>query len=701
MKRKLSTRIAVIETVLVLITITALIAVAATVSTEAVSAGTQGTLRAISKQNSIQIQSMLNEAADAADGLRAYIISNYEGTDVGCGVKTEQSAVYSQNLSPACKAIESLSVETGWHKVGNSQSLVGLGIFFQPYAFDSHIERYAIYIDQAMAAAKTVSAYTEDYTAEAYYQDAVEQNKPVITEPFMWGDIYMVSVAYPIEVDGSVIGAAIADISMDSFRSIKVTDDNYPTMYAGIVSESGTVMFDSKQAGAVGGSFQSLLANADDYAAIAAKFAAGEPFRIETAGNDGQAEIRFFEPIKLSNETWWSQTVVEESDFDSAASDLMIRLVAVAAAAVVLLIAMTYFLLRKELKPIQGMVGSAEKIEHGDLEIDIDLKSENEIGQLARSFKNMAGGLRLIINDISYLLTEMANNNFSARSENQDRYVGEYGVIIQSLRHIKETLNKTLLEIRKASERVSSASDQVSSGAQSLAQGATEQASSVEELSASISEISAQIGEAAKNANTASEITNQVGDVMRISLSGMHQLLAAMSDISTASQNIGKVIKDIDDIAFQTNILALNAAVEAARAGAAGKGFAVVAGEVRNLAQKSSESANNTTALIESVVDAVGKGVALAENANHAFEEVNEKAANVRGLVSEISSAAEAQAESIRQILIGIEQISGVVQMNSATAEESAAASEELSTQAGLLRDLVLKFMLDKESGMS
>jgi len=300
-----------------------------------------------------------------------------------------------------------------------------------------------------------------------------------------------------------------------------------------------------------------------------------------------------------------------------------------------------------------------------------------------------------VIGDIDYTLGEMANGNFAVDSRIPERYLGDYSDVLNAERRIKDQLTLVLTEILEISEQVSAGSEQVSNGAQSLAQGATEQASSVEKLSSTIGEVALQITESAAEAEKARALTVESGAIMEGSVEAMNQVSSAMEEISETSRNISKVIKAIDDIAFQTNILALNAAVEAARAGSSGKGFAVVADEVRNLSQKSAEAAKNTTALIESSIVAVEKGGKLVGKASEDFTQVAEKSGTVNTIVGRLAEQFQKQAVAANQISLGIEQVASVVQMNSATSEESAAASEEMSSKAIVLKGLVSQFRLN------
>lgn len=336
----------------------------------------------------------------------------------------------------------------------------------------------------------------------------------------------------------------------------------------------------------------------------------------------------------------------EYGNFTNKTVSTMLTMILVAMA---LAIALGFFIAMIISKPIRSLVTAAEQIAEGDLNIEIEQKTKDEVGMLAGSFK------------------KMSNN-----------------------------LNEVMYNISSAAEQVASGSRQVSESSMALSQGATEQASSIEQLTASLEEISTQTAQNAENANQANILAATAKTNASQGNDQMQHMLSAMEEINESSGNISKIIKVIDEIAFQTNILALNAAVEAARAGQHGKGFAVVAEEVRNLAARSASAAKETTDMIEGSIKKVEGGTKIANETALALNSIVEDVSQVANLVGDIAVASNEQSAGIAQINQGIMQVSQVVQTNSATSEESAAASEELSSQAEMLKELVSRFQLRK-----
>lgn len=345
------------------------------------------------------------------------------------------------------------------------------------------------------------------------------------------------------------------------------------------------------------------------------------------------------------------------------------------------------------LAPIQQIQGEMHELSMGNLSHQSTLTPDtSEIGMLTAAMLETKEALKTYVGDIREKLARIAEGDLSTGVTME--YVGDFSEIRTAINSITSSLSAALSQINESAGQVAIGADQVSTGSQSYSQGSTQQASSVQQLATTINDISLQIQNNAANAETSSQQAQDVRKGLTVSREKMQQMVDAMHEIDNSASQIGRIIKTIEDIAFQTNILALNAAVEAARAGAAGRGFAVVADEVRNLASKSAQASKDTSSLIEQSLQAVEKGRLLADDAANALTETAEYAYKVIDAVGEISNASAVQAESVSQITLGIDQISSVIQTNTATAEESAAASEELAGQAQLLKNLISTFRL-------
>lgn len=417
---------------------------------------------------------------------------------------------------------------------------------------------------------------------------------------------------------------------------------------------------------------------------------------------DGISKYLAYGPVEGTN--GWSVGVnAYTSDFMAATY----RNIAIIAALVVVMIIITIFLALRISgnigKPISVCVQRIQQLQAGDLTSPVpEFHHKDEIGMLSQATGEIVRVLRGLVEDIGYVLGEMSSGNLNVRTQRRDLYVGDMAQLLVILRDLSTQLSDTMSQIYTAAEQVSAGSEQVSSGAQALAQGATEQASAVQELSATINDINTSAAENAETAKLAQDKSHMAGGQVVASNEKMSELKRAMADILKGHQEIGQIIEAIENIAFQTNILALNAAVEAARAGSAGKGFAVVADEVRSLASKSDQAAKQTKEMIERSMDNVSRGSQLTDEVSKALDKTMELAQEAVAMMNKVAENIVTETNAIQQITEGTDQISSVVQTNSATAEESAAASEELSGQSQLLKEQVARFTLrqDADPGM-
>ena len=392
-----------------------------------------------------------------------------------------------------------------------------------------------------------------------------------------------------------------------------------------------------------------------------------------------------------------AQTMVKEGEYAKTSAIIVIMLIM--ALSIMAAALLGIYISNSIRKPVKEIEDAAVKLANGKLDgVHVTYMSRDELGQMSDSIRDLISYQKTIIEDISDILGDMSEGNFKVQSNVKEYYRGRYDCILVAMRKLRNRLSNTLGQISQSARQVADGSEQISSETQLLAIGAEEQACSIEKLAAAVNEISEHVRETKENANEARGQTDQAGEQVFESNQQMQEMIRAMNIISEKSSEIYKIVKTIEDIAFQTNILALNASVEAARAGEPGAGFAVVAREIRALADKTAIASKNTAALIEESVSAVKNGEKVARATADSLLQVVKSTKQVVLVVDRIASATENENVSISNITAEVSQISDVVQNNVSTSEELAAASEEFSTQAQILGNMIGQFKLYEEN---
>ncbi len=491
----------------------------------------------------------------------------------------------------------------------------------------------------------------------------------------------------PVKNGNEIVGTCVVGLDLAEttwLDEVKTETETEVTLFAGNTRYSTTVM-NSDGSRAVG-----TTMSAD----IEQKVIQGEQTYKGQAQILGQNHYVCYEPMYDINGklvgAYFSGSSSVEADAEFATVIILSIVIGIVGAAVAMGVFIS--LINKTLiRPIKRVSGLADNMSRGNLGVPdfTDTFAKDEIGDFAIQLQDTKHQLNSYISDIADILNAMAVGDFSHTPS--VRYQGDFVAIECAFEQIKSVLGEMLENMGMSSDEVLAGSRQMADSSQSLADGTTKQAAAIQQLVATVSEISDRVQKNAQNASHAKELSGAVEEKIIYQNQKITSMVNAMTEIEDKSKEIEKIIKTIDDIAFQTNILALNAAVEAARAGEAGKGFAVVADEVRNLASKSAEAASNTTALISASISAVENGSKIAVMTADTMKEVIDISKQTTDLIVEIADASAEQSNSIQQISNGIDQISTVVQQNSATAEENAASCEELSGQSTLLKEQVAR----------
>ena len=546
-----------------------------------------------------------------------------------------------------------------------------------------------------------------DNFEKEYYKQIKSSGEVYVMEPYVYSlrgteDIMMISIIAPIyNAEGDFFGVAGCDVALNDMQTQRYAGTGYRSTHMVALSEDGTVLLDTANPSLVG-----KLAADIGYTKI---FENGEKLRSMPEGAYVNSKkivnqwVKNFAtkkrgvsvtiPLKMSAGNLWTMYLcIDLGELNKTIIADVGKLSVIVILAGVLLLFVIYYIIKTSLSPVKQIIEGASRLEVGDLNIHIDVDSDDELGRLSKAFNHISHTMNNYVNDISKQLSEMAANNMDITIT--QKYIGDFIPIQKSIEQISQSLNETLQQIILSANVVAEGSESVSMGTQVLSDGVLEQVAAIEELAASIESIAEVVAANAQDAQNANKKVFEVKEQVEMSNQAMSHLVQAMSDIDKTSEEIKNIVMAIQEIASQTNLLSLNASIEAARAGVAGRGFAVVANEIRNLAEKSEEAVKQTEGLIEAANQAVEHGIRIADETAASLLTVVDGAEEAASSMNKISDASQNQKSVLDQLTQKVDLINDVVQSNSAAVQQNTTTSAKLSEQSKRLYELVNRFRL-------